>query len=112
MTITELKNELRKSFPKWQIIEFGAKNIHINPIEFSWINMYELKEEPRFNIFFHEKGDGDICVEIKYSDRFLFATDLSNSIDDVKSVWCKSSNFDQTINTEVEAIIALILIIK
>ena len=53
MTIAVLKKKLGERFAQFhrQIIDFGAKNVYVSPVEYSWINMYQLKPELRFNIF-------------------------------------------------------------
>lgn len=105
MTIAELKQKLGQAFQSWQIIEFGAKNINAYPLEFTWINMYELKTDNNFNIFFHEIGHGNICVEVFYSRQFLLSGNLSSPINDIKLEWHNSERFNKSIDPLVNEII-------
>ena len=114
MTIAELKKKLGERFAQrhWQIIDFGAKNAYVSPVEYSWINMYQLKPEPRFNIFFHEQDDGNICVEVHFDKSFLFIASLSNTVDVAKATWRNSEYYREYLDVEVTDIINIIFTIN
>ena len=110
MTIAELNQELGEQFSQsqWRVINFGAKNVYVSPVEYSWINIYQLKPEPCFNIFFHEQDDGNICVEVHFDKSFLFTASLSNTVDVAKATWRNSEYYREDLDVEVTDIINII----
>lgn len=110
MTIAELKQKLGVLFSQapWQIIEFGAKDAFASPVEYLWINMYQLKQESSFNIFFHEQDDGNICVEIHFDKSLLFVASLSNTVNVVKEAWRNSEYYREDLDAEVIDIIDIL----
>ena len=70
-------------------------------VEHSWINMYQLKPEPRFNIIFQEQDDGNICVEVHFDKSFLFIASLSNTVYMAKATWQNSEYYREDLDVEV-----------